>query len=153
MRLTSIEEGEFPSVFVAYLVSTCYHCSEPSCLAACPVQAITKRKEDGIVVVEGERCLGESACGAVCKLACPYGSPQFGDEENAKMQKCDLCLERFQEGKKPICVGACPTRALDSGPLDELRARYGDVREAPGFAHLSQLKPSIIFKPKSKIPE
>ena len=148
--VTCIEEGEFPSVSVAYLVGACYHCTQPSCLAACPVQAIIKREEDGIVGVDVEVCLGESTCGALCKLACPYGSPQFGEEENAKMQKCDLCLERWAEGKKPICVDACPTRALDSGSLDELKAKYGNMLDATGFVYSPELKPSVIFKPKAR---
>ncbi len=150
LRLTCIEEGEFPKVSVAYLASACYHCAQPSCLAACPVQAITKRDEDGIVVVDRKVCLGETTCGAPCKLACPYGSPQFGDEENAKMQKCDLCLGRWQEGKKPICVEACPVYALDAGPFAELVAKYGEVKEAEGFAYSHDLSPFVVFKRKSR---
>ncbi len=150
MRVSCIEEGEFPKVFVAYLASACHHCHQASCVSACPAEAITKREEDGIVVVDRDKCLGESVCGAPCKLACPYDSPQFGDEENARMQKCDLCLERWQTGKKPVCVDACPTRALSSGPLDEFRAKYGDVHEAAGFIYSAELEPSTIFKPKPR---
>jgi anaerobic dimethyl sulfoxide reductase subunit B (iron-sulfur subunit) len=81
-----------------------------------------------------------------CFHACPYDSPQFGDEENPKMQKCELCRERRSEGKKPICVDGCPMRALDTGPVGELIARYGDLRKTTGFAYSSELKPAIIFK-------
>lgn len=78
----------------------------------------------------------------------PTGPPQFEADGNAKMQMCDLCLERWQEGGKPVCVDACPMRALDAGPLAELRARYGEVREAGGFIYQPQVGPSVLFKPR-----
>jgi len=78
------------------------------------------------VTVDREMCLGKDNC-HMCLEACPYESPQFGFEENARMQKCDLCVDRWAEGKKPVCVGGCPMWALDVGPLDELRAKYCDA--------------------------
>ncbi len=147
-RVETIERGRFPEVFVASLSTACCHCADPACVSACPVDAIAKREEDGIVVVDSEKCLGKDDCG-LCLQACPYEAPQFGAEDNAKVQMCNLCLERWAEGKKPICVDGCPMRALDAGPIDELSARYGDVREAVGFVYSPQLKPSVIFKPKT----
>ncbi len=99
-----------------------------------------------IAVAEAKRCL--NCAGSLCQDACPYGSPQFGAEANAKMQKCDLCQDRLAENKKPICVGACPLRALDAGPLDELKAKYGNVRGGEGFVYSENTKPSIIYKQK-----
>ena len=64
------------------------------------------------------------------------------------MQKCDLCVERLAETKKPICVGACPMRALDTGPMGELQEKYGDINEAEGFAYSGKLIPSAVFKPR-----
>jgi anaerobic dimethyl sulfoxide reductase subunit B (iron-sulfur subunit) len=61
---------------------------------------------------------------------------------------CNFCIDRWAEGKKPACVQSCPTWALDAGPMDELRARYGDVRDADSFVYDDELIPSIIFKPK-----
>ena len=146
MRVTTIERGDFPDVSVTFLAQACLHCVEPSCIPACPANAISKRTEDGIVVVDREQCLGKDSCGMPCFDACPYESPQFGEEENPKMQKCELCLERWPQGQKPICVEACPMRARDAGPVDELIAKYGDRREAEGFVYAPELKPSIIFK-------
>ena len=151
VRVSCLEEGKFPRLFVAYLFKPCYHCANPPCVSACPANAISKREEDGIVVVDREACLGESVCGAVCKEACPYDSPQFGEEQNPKMQKCDLCSERWAEGKKPICVEACPLRALDAGPLSELREKYGDAREAAGFVDSPKTEPAIRLKGKKRI--
>ncbi len=99
-----------------------------------------------MAITEAKRCL--NCAGHLCRDVCPYDVPQFGAEAYAKMQKCDLCLERWSENKKPICVEACPMRALDAGPLEELKAKYGDIREVEGFVYSEQLKPSIVFKPK-----
>ena len=146
-RVETIERGKYPDVFVAFLSTTCYHCTEPACVSACPANAIAKREEDGVVVVDQERCLGKDSCD-LCWQACPYKAPQFGAGENAKMQMCNLCLDRWAEGKQPICVTGCPTRALDSGPIDEMMAKYGEAKEAQGFAYSSETKPSVVFKPK-----
>jgi anaerobic dimethyl sulfoxide reductase subunit B len=146
-RVVTIERGRFPHLFVAFLSTACYHCAHPDCMQACPVGAIDKRGVDGIVVVDREKCLGKDECG-LCREACPYEAPQFGHEENAKMQKCNLCLDRLAEYRKPICVASCRTRALDAGPMDELRAKYGMTDEAVGFTHSPGMKPSVVFRPK-----
>jgi len=147
-KVITIEHGKFPDVRVAFLSSACYHCANPACVFACPVGAIHKREKDGIVLVDGGKCLGKDDCGGACREACPYEAPQFGAEKNAKMQKCDLCLERVAEGQKPICVAACRTRALDAGSMDELGAKFGGVKEVSGMTYAARVHPSIIFKPK-----
>lgn len=97
-------------------------------------------------MAEANRCL--NCAGHLCKDACPYSSPQFGDEEKAKMQKCNFCVERWAENKNPICVDACPPRALDAGSLEALRKKYGDVMEAHSFIYSPVVQPSIVSKPK-----
>lgn len=146
-RVLTMERGKCPDTFVAFLSTACYHCSDPSCVSACPVNAIRKRAEDGIVVVDREACLGNDNCN-LCLQVCRYDAPQFGAEDNGKMQKCDFCLERWLEGRKPVCVMACPMEALDAGPLEELRTRYGEVRESTGFTYSAKDSPSAIFQPK-----
>ena len=146
-RVLSIEKGKFPNPFVAFLPTACYHCVQPLCVSVCPVGAISKREEDGVVVVAGDLCLGEDSC-ELCREACPYNAPQFGAEENAKMQMCNFCLDRLADDKKPICVAACPMKALDAGPIDKLKAKYGETREATGFVFSTETRPSIIFRPK-----
>ncbi len=147
LRVSIIERGKYPQPFRAFLPTPCYHCAEPACVPACPVDAITKREEDGILVVDRGTCLGKDAC-QLCLEACPYDAPQFGAEDNAKMQKCDMCLERWEEGKKPVCVMACPMEATDAGPLEELRGKYGALTEAEGFAYSVENVPSVVFRPK-----
>ena len=149
-RLGTLEEGQWPDLFVAYSTSSCHHCANPPCVPACPAGAITKLTENGIVVVAREACLGRDGCGGACLSACPYEAPQFREAENPKMEKCDLCLERWPEGRKPICVEACPTRALDAGPLEELRCRYGDCREGELFTYYAESGPSVNFKPRRR---
>jgi len=143
-RIIVYESGTYPNPSLSHLFSACWHCAQPSCAEACPVNAITKREEDGIVVVDRDVCLGK-ACGA-CLEACPYDAPQFRAESDAKMEKCDLCLERWREEKKPVCVEACPMRALDAAPLDDLKATYGNNQKAEAFAYSEKANPSILLK-------
>ncbi len=149
-RVLTIEKGKFPNPFVAFLSTACYHCARPICVSACPVGAITKRSQDGIVVVDSELCLGKDSCD-LCREACPYDAPQFGAGEDAKMQMCNLCLDRLAENRNPICVDACPLRALDAGPMGELKVKYGEMKEATGFAFSAESAPSIVFKPKPEV--
>ena len=140
------ETGSYPGVLLSYVSLSCCHCAEPDCAKACPVSAIAKRAEDGVMTVDREACLGSDSCGA-CKEACPYQAPQFSTRGDDKMQMCTFCLDRLTQGKKPACVDACPLYALDAGPMDELQKKYGAVKAVKGFA-LSATKPSIIFKPR-----
>jgi len=99
-------------------------------------------------IAEAERCL--NCAGHLCKDVCPYSAPQFVEEEKARMQKCNYCVDRFDIGKQPICVEACYAHALDSGTIEELQTKYGDIRESPGFTYSISAKPSIVFRPKKK---
>ncbi len=148
LRIRYAEKGKFPDVFVSYLFSPCYHCIDPVCVSACPTHAITKRDKDGIVVVDEKLCIGNEKCDVKCLKACPYDAPQFGPETGALMKKCNFCVDRFVENKLPVCVEACPTRALDAGSLDTLKAKYGDVKTAEDFSYSERTKPCIVFKPK-----
>jgi anaerobic dimethyl sulfoxide reductase subunit B (iron-sulfur subunit) len=150
MRVLYSEKGEFPNVFVSYLAAPCWHCEQPVCADACPPGAITKRESDGIVLVDPGLCLGKDECGAKCLKACPYDAPRFTDEENAKMQKCNLCVDRLAQGKDPSCVEACYTRALEAGDIEELRKAHGTCREAEGFSYSGRTRPAVVFKPKEK---
>jgi len=148
MRITAIEKGEFPNLFMAYLAMACNHCADPSCVKVCPGNAITKRETDGIVIVEQEKCIGKKECGSKCLKACSWDAPQFGSIENAKMRKCNLCVERLDQGKQTICVDACPMYALDVDDIENLIKKYGSTVQAEGFLYNDKIKPSIIFKPK-----
>lgn len=124
-RVLIKEQGTYPHVTVRFLSTACHHCDKPACIDACPANAISKQASDGIVVVRRDMCVGIKSCGGACRDACPHDAPQFGTEPNAKMQKCDLCCDRWAEGKKPVCVEACPMRALDAGDRDTMESHSG----------------------------
>jgi heterodisulfide reductase subunit A-like polyferredoxin len=105
---------------------------------------------EAAAIEEAKRCL--NCAGHLCREVCPYHAPQFGSEQNPKMQMCNLCVDRWSQNKKPICVAACPTRAMDAGPFDELVAMYSDSKEAEGFTHFRSTNPSICFRPKKYDP-
>lgn len=147
IRVKTVEKGRYPDLFVAFLPVLCNQCLNPACVSVCPAEAMVKRPGDGIVTVDAGKCLGKDSCG-LCLEACPYDAPQFGPEENAKMQKCDLCLDRWAQGKRPICVISCPMEAIDAGPIADLKAKYGVCTEAEGFKYDGQLVPSTIFRCK-----
>ncbi len=94
-------------VFAYHLSVACNHCVRPICVEICPANAISQRA-DGIVLIDGERCLG---C-HYCSWACPYGAPQY-DSDAGQMRKCDLCCDEIERGLPPVCVAACPLRALE----------------------------------------
>ncbi|MHA2400410.1 MAG: 4Fe-4S dicluster domain-containing protein [Promethearchaeota archaeon] len=149
MRVQSIEKGTFPNLSLSYLAIACNHCSDPSCVKACPVNAIMKRESDGIVIVDQELCLGKEECGAKCLKACPWDAPQFSEKKNAKMRKCILCMERLEQGNQTICVEACPMYALDVDTMENLERKYGTIHTTEGFKDNEKIRPSIIFKPKT----
>jgi len=101
-------------------------------------------------MTEAKRCL--NCAGHLCREVCPYDAPQFGAEQKATMQMCNLCVDRWDQNKKPICVMACPTRAMDAGSVDELRIKYDCKREAEGFTYCESTNPSVSFKPKKYRP-
>ncbi len=101
-------------------------------------------------MAEAGRCL--NCAGHLCKDACPYSAPQFAIEEKPRMQKCDLCLDRWEEGKKPVCVEACLPRALDAGPIQYLRETYSDNVDARGFEYAATIQPSVVHKAKERAP-
>lgn len=126
---------QLPRVANWNLAVSCMHCAKPACVDACAVGAITKRDVDGIVVVNLDDCIG---CGE-CAVACPYGAPQFG--QDGKMQKCNLCLDRLEQGKEPACVATCPGEALGFGTMEEL-AKMADADS--GAQLLGPAQPSFF---------
>jgi anaerobic dimethyl sulfoxide reductase subunit B len=113
-KVTEITRGTFPAVTRTFLSTACRHCAKAPCVSACPGGAITRRTEDGIVVVDRQKCIG---C-RTCLETCPFGIPQFG--EDGTMQKCDMCMDRLELGQKPFCVSSCPTQALHWGTTEEI---------------------------------
>ena len=143
IQILSEEKGAFPHVSLSHLFMTCFHCTEPGCLSACPEELIVKRPQDGLVMItDPESCTG---CN-LCLDHCPYGALKIVKGENPKIIKCHMCLDRLAGGKAPACVGACPTEALNAGMMGKLMEKYGDLREIENFPDYRQTKPSIVFR-------
>jgi Fe-S-cluster-containing dehydrogenase component len=104
--------GDIPRA--AYVFMACYHCEKPWCVAACPTGAMQKR-DDGIVFVDHDVCVGCKAC----IQACPWGAPQWNPEENIVV-KCDYCKDRVDQGLEPACVSVCITGSLSFGKASQL---------------------------------
>jgi nitrate reductase beta subunit len=96
---------DFESVFMFYLPRICEHCLNPSCVASCPSGAMYKREEDGIVLVDQDRCRGWR----FCVSGCPYKKVYF-NHLSGKAEKCTLCFPRIEAGLPTICSETCVGR-------------------------------------------
>jgi len=120
-----------------YLSVACNHCRTPECARVCPTGSIYRRA-DGLVLQNLQVCNG---C-RLCVLTCPYHAPRYSPRQK-KVTKCDLCVERLDEGLRPACVAACPTDALQLVDLDQ--GSGGDSPRIPGFPDVPYTDPSVRF--------
>ncbi len=130
------ETGVYPTPRREFITMSCHHCNEPACLKSCPVNAISKRSSDGLVLIDQDKCIG---C-RYCEWSCPYGAPKFNNN-TGKVEKCTFCAHRLAVGLQPACVTTCVGRAL------EVIHNPKSVGEAPeGFADPSLTQPNIQFE-------
>lgn len=119
-RVQTFEVGSFPNTEVVHFPKSCMHCENPPCVPVCPTGASYKRKEDGIVLVDYDKCIG---CN-YCSWACPWGAREL-DEYKKVMTKCTLCVDRIydetldERDRKPVCVLSCPTNARLFGDIHD----------------------------------
>mgnify|MGYP000911120090 CR=1 FL=1 len=104
--------GQFENTFMMYLPRLCEHCLNPACVAACPSGAIYKREEDGIVLIDQEKCRGWR----MCVSACPYKKIYF-NWESGKSEKCTFCYPRIEAGEPTVCSETCVGRIRYLGVL------------------------------------
>jgi DMSO reductase iron-sulfur subunit len=148
MRVYQWEKGSFPDIDLCVLPIMCFHCKNPVCAESCPNKAIYKEDKYGAVLVDTTKCKGERKCWE----ACPSGAPQFeGDDPGLKMSKCTMCIDRLEQGLKPICVLSCSLRALEFGPIEELNEKYGNYRHFD--PSLNDYAPCRISCPAGVSPE
>lgn len=148
-RVYEVEGGEWvkagevwqQDVQVYNVSLACNHCEKPICLEVCPAGAITQRN-DGIVLIDPELCIG---C-EYCAWACPYGAPQY-DHVRGVMTKCTFCYDLIDQGKAPACVSACPMRALDYGLKEELEAKYGAAAAIFPLPRAVLTEPGLVITP------
>jgi molybdopterin-containing oxidoreductase family iron-sulfur binding subunit len=153
--------------------TTCMHCDEPPCVKVCPVDATFKR-QDGIVLIDADRCIG---C-RFCMAACPYSTRVFNWEEpvltkeveeqsyscetsmpqkKGTVGKCDFCPDMTRQGKLPHCVSACPNGVFMFGDMNEDTVtngaetfRFSDlIKEKAGYRLMEDLgtKPRVYYLP------
>ena len=125
---------------LSFLSLSCNHCDDPACVAGCPTGAMFK-SDDGTVQHVDDCCV---VC-RNCMITCPYGAPQFDEDENM-IVKCDACKALREDGRNPVCVDACPMRAIEFGDVDELRAKHGDaVSELPVLPSAATTQPNLLL--------
>jgi anaerobic dimethyl sulfoxide reductase subunit B (iron-sulfur subunit) len=130
-----------PADIMCYHLSmSCNHCENPACVHVCPTSAMHKDADTGIVSVDIEKCVG---CG-YCHMACPYNAPKV-DRDKGHSVKCDGCKDRVAEGKRPICVEACPLRALDAGDASDM-SQKGDRGSIVPLPDTSYTTPNLYIK-------
>ena len=166
-RTLSEEYGVYPSVNRVYIPTLCNHCEDAPCEKVCPSGA-TYTREDGIVMVDQDKCIGCSTCA----VACPYDQRNemtadlfkdglFGTGELTPFEeqgyirftpgmvtKCDFCSGRVDEGLDPACVITCPTDARIFGDLDDPDSKPSKlIREKGGRAPLPEknTKPKVYY--------
>ncbi len=112
--------GEEGDARVVHFPKSCLHCEDAPCVTVCPTGASYKRADDGIVLVNEDKCMG---CG-LCAWSCPYGAREM-DVAAGVMKKCTLCVDRiynetFDEvDRVPACVRTCPVKARHFGDLGD----------------------------------
>src|SRR5690606_6740457 len=119
----------------------CNHCDEPPCVPVCPVQA-TFQREDGVVLVDNERCVG---CG-YCVQACPYDA-RFINHETQTADKCTFCEHRLEVGLLPACVESCVGGARVIGDLLDPKSEINQRMEAHKD-EIKVLKPGMNTSPR-----
>jgi nitrate reductase beta subunit len=120
--------GQFENTFLMYLPRLCEHCLNPACLAACPSGAIYKRAEDGIVLIDQERCRGWR----MCVSGCPYKKVYY-NWSSGKSEKCIFCFPRIEAGQPTVCSETCVGRIRYLGVIlydaDRIKAAASVERE------------------------
>ena len=153
-RVLSFEVGEFPNTQTVHFPKSCLHCEDPPFVPVCPTGASYKRPEDGIVLVDNDKCIG---C-KYCAWACPYGVREL-DEKSKVMTKCTLCVDRITDPalpkaeQKPACVMACPTNARLFGDVHDPESEVSvAIRERGGYPLMPELgtQPSNHYLPRRK---
>ena len=121
----AIQEEPLPQPRVSVLAAgemaiplQCRHCEDAPCVEICPTKALQKPDSEGPVTIDQELCIGCKSC----IMVCPFGVITMS-ADGKTIIKCDLCIERLDEGEDPACVEACPTGALQLVTVDELAAR------------------------------
>lgn len=147
-RIHSYEVGTPDNGRTVHFPKSCLHCEYPDCVTVCPTGASFKRSEDGIVLVDEDKCIG---C-KLCSWACPYGAREF-DEDVGVMKKCTLCVDKIynenldEADRKPACVLTCPAGARHFGDFNDPTSHVSQLVAARGGY---DLMPEMGYQPTNK---
>lgn len=153
-RVQTYEAGVFPDTETIHFPKSCLHCKDAPCVPVCPTGASYKREEDGIVLIDYDKCIG---C-KYCSWACPYGAREF-DERRKVMTKCTLCVDRIYDtnlpeaDRKPSCVKACPSGARLFGDVNDPESEVSKaIAEQGGYTLMPEwdTNPSNHYLPRVK---
>jgi len=133
---------EFEQTFMFYLPRICEHCLNPSCAASCPSGAIYKRAEDGIVLVDQDRCRGWRKC----VTGCPYKKVYF-NHRTGKAEKCTFCFPRIEVGLPTVCSETCVGRLRYIGLVLYDADRVLDAASEPDERQLLHAQRSVFLDP------
>ena len=139
IRLMEPEVGAYPEVKRHFVPFHCMQCDKPVCVEVCPVGASFVR-EDGIVTFDTQKCIGCEEC----VEACPYHA-RYINEDTGKVDGCNMCADRVDEGQTPWCVERCVGSAMIFGDLDDPQS---EVSKAIKKHNAQQISPGFGTKPK-----
>ncbi|WP_449649178.1 nitrate reductase subunit beta [Rahnella aceris] len=134
--------GEFENTFMAYLPRLCEHCLNPACVATCPSGAIYKRGEDGIVLIDQDKCRGWR----MCLTGCPYKKIYF-NWKSGKSEKCIFCYPRIEAGQPTVCSETCVGRIRYLGVVLYDADRIGEAASVENEKDLYESQMSIFLDP------
>ena len=147
-RVHSYEVEDDKNGRTVHFPKSCLHCENAHCVTVCPTGASYKREEDGIVLVDEDKCIG---CG-LCAWACPYGARELDGSEGV-MKKCTLCIDRIYNEtlspleQEPACVATCPARARHFGDFADPHSTVSQLVESrAGY----DLMPEMGYQPTNK---
>ena len=132
----------FEQAFMFYLPRICEHCLNPSCVASCPSGAMYKRSEDGIVLVDQDRCRGWR----MCVTGCPYKKVYF-NHRTGKAEKCHLCYPRMEVGLPTVCSETCVGRLRYLGLVLYDADRVGRAASVADEKDLYQAQLDLFLDP------
>ncbi|XXK21641.1 nitrate reductase subunit beta [Arenicellales bacterium nBUS_48] len=134
--------GEYENTFMMYLPRLCEHCLNPACVAACPSGAIYKREDDGIVLIDQEKCRGWR----MCVSGCPYKKIYY-NWESGKSEKCIFCYPRIESGQPTVCSETCVGRIRYLGVMLYDADRISDAASTSDEQDLYQEQLDVFLDP------
>lgn len=134
--------AQYENTFMMYLPRLCEHCLNPTCVASCPSGAIYKREEDGIVLIDQEKCRGWR----MCISGCPYKKIYF-NWKTGKSEKCVFCYPRIEVGLPTICSETCVGRIRYLGVMLYDADRIEAAASTPNETDLYQAQRDLFLNP------